>query len=374
MKVFRMSGNPILSPSRFIAHFSPEDFLRSRELAAGFAFQQMRKMFLSRNDYCSALLAAAVFGWDRLRRLTPHSPEDFFRKDLKEIAGRGASAAEVPDRDCMNLLTDLRVLARRTGLPEDDSARLFYLLGTGYLLAGKTLQQAPLTPELARAAYLKEPVSEDGPEAWFIPAPDGEIRLPARTAPYRVLLDPEKAAARLSDGNPIRPRRLTAEPHRQGNRSVSVILELYQGNAGLPPERVEIQPGDYRYLSFVGNIPFLLHPVSVKCDGACLSRRGDRLLLHSDGQDRVYPAGQDVICLAPEKDAAGFVTVSPDGADYSRYSLRKMFEPLISRGIVEVQIKDGVCYMLRDDGSVLTDRSRGKKIRSGAVSLTEVIP
>ena len=376
MKVFRMNGTPILGPTRFMERFSPEDFLRSRELAAGFACQHMAGLFCARNRYCSALLAQTVFHQKRFERSLPHSPDDFFRmecalewmSDDVERAQLEASAS-----DCAQLLQGLWELAGQTGLSEAESAELFLLLGTGFLLAGKTLEEISLDPDRVRDAFLRQSVRDRNRERWLRIGPEGDILLQADTVPYRILLNQERARALQEAGKNICFKRLVAGAHRQGNRSVPVILELYQDSMDSEPQRVEIRQGDYRYLNCVEDVPFHLHPVAVTSGETWMGRQGQRLCLRCGEREHSIPAErQDIVCFAPEANGQGFVLITATGADYSRYSLRKYFSPFVCQGMVDVRMHRGICYTLRRDGSVFSDRSCGNRINSGVLTLEEM--
>lgn len=60
MGIFVMGGAQINGPLKFRRHFDPEDFLRSLELAAGFAYMQLRGLS-AWDKYNSEVLYQSVF-------------------------------------------------------------------------------------------------------------------------------------------------------------------------------------------------------------------------------------------------------------------------------------------------------------------------
>lgn len=379
MIVFRMNGVPIRSASGFFEHFSPEDFLRSRELAAGFACQQLWQMFSPRTFYCCKLLSQTVFNWENLRRILPGTPDTFFSKTaaclwMRNSRDENRMKAYTPDKRCSDLLTGLWEIAKEAGLSEEATAQLFLLLGAGYLLADKTLSECPLEPRRARAAFLREAAPEQSREEWIRIPSKGDICLPARPEPYRLMLRQKLAAELLSGGRPICPRRLIAQPHWQGSTSLNVVLEVYRDGEALEPERVKIQPGDYRYLNCIENVPFLLHPVCVRSGKTVLRRDGHTLCFRrGETEYRLAEKRQNIVCLAPEDRAPGYVLVTSTDVDYSRYSLRDQFSPFVCAGIVEAVIRDGICYTLSRDGDVIANSSRKRLIQSCVLTLGEVV-
>ena len=361
MKVFRMQGRQINDVRRFTEWFSPTDFLYQRELACGFAYQHMRDLDNWRNRYCCELLYNVVFNWKNWEDKPPKTPGDFFRAQgprpsLSPLDTASADAYH-PDQEQAALLAKLWKLALQTGLSDTEKLQLFYLLGAGYLLAGKTLEEVPLTSREAQDAFQRIKAEADE-EKGISFAGEGDIVLPARKEPYRILLEPEKGARLLeSGGESIVPRKLRAAAHRQGGTAIPVKLELYRSPGDPAPEREEFFPGEYRYLNCVGGIPVYLHPVRV-CNGDWqMVRRGEKLLLTQNGREQASWSGQDIVSFAPEPWGDGCIFVQADRLNADHYSFYDMHRGLLHRPerVVEVEMRDTELLLLFDSGRVLSN-------------------
>lgn len=375
MRVFKMNGYQITGPRRFCEEFSPADYLRDIEMAAGFARHQLRPLS-AWSKYNSELLFQTVFLKAGAFILPPESPMDYFGADgpraalsERERAAVDGLKAYGPAQD---LLSEVWGLAMETRLPPDERLRLFVLLAAGYFLSGRTPLSRPIGPREAERAYLRSETEPAAPARWIEPGPASELRLSARPEPYRLVLDPGAAAQRLAAGSVIGLCRLTAVPHRQGSAALPVKLELCRGRDDPAPETVSFFPGDYRYLSVVDGRAACLHPVTV-ANGLCtMSRRGDTLLLETrDGPPAAFScAGTDIVSFAPEERGQGWVLLSAAGLDLSHYSRLRMYESRLAvlRRIVQVRM-DGSILLLLDESGRVTSNIRHTEGLSGLASL-----
>lgn len=379
MKVFRMNGFPITRASDYMKHFSPADFVRNRELAAGFVCQQMWQLKGPWNYYCCKVMEQVTFNWQNVGKEELTSAEGFFSLcgalQMRLTSEYYAALQEGKTPANRKLLERLWTLSRETALPDSDAKRLFCLLGAGYLLAGETLDEMPLYASQARAAFQRISESEEKKSDEWVAFPEsGEIRLKARLQPYRILMSPGAARTKLAAGGRIHVCRLLALPHEQGNRSLPVTLALYRNFQDSHPTKVEIMPGDFRYISCVNRIPYHIHPNTVQCGDSVMTRTAGELTLTSGGTSRLISTNAaDVISFSPESNGEGYILITRGGADFSHYSLREVFSSftLIREDIVEVRIRPDICLILRADGCVFSNISRGKSVREGVLSLEE---
>lgn len=363
-KILQMQGRQINDALRFMKWFSPTDYLYQRELAFGFVYQHMYNLYGWQNRYCCELLYNVIFNWKNWEDKPPKTPGDFFRAFNPRVAlpyaDKTAIDAYHPDKTQAILLAKLWKLALQTELSNREKLQLFYLLGAGYLLAGKTLEEAPLTSRDAQNAFQRVR-PEETTEETFSFAGEGDIVLPARKEPYRIVLNPEKAVRLLESGEKsIAPRKLRADAHKQGGTAIPVKLELYKNPDDPTPEREEFFPGEYRYLNCVGEVPVYLHPVRVYNGDWQIVRQGDKLLLTQKGQERQVIAswsGQDIVSFAPEPWGGGCIFVQTDRLNSDSYSFDKMHEDLLQYPgrVVEVEMRNTELLLLFDSGKALSN-------------------
>lgn len=353
MQIFTMNGMQITGPGRFQTCFCPTDFLRQRELAAGFAEAQLQ-LLSPAASFHSQMLYRAVFDWDSGIFGDISSPEFYARQDILGVL-------DPKDKAFRKLTLQLWRLCQKTQLDPDRQAKLFCILLSGYSLAVRELSDVPLTPETAEAAYRRCPAAARKSDFYHPIAPEGDIVLSAREAPYRFLLDTEKALSLLAEGAGIRPRKLILQEHWQGGSGLSVTVELHSPNRD--PEILSLQPGDYRMMNFVGDIPVWLHPASVSVGDYTLLREKDSISLLRSGTEleRISCAGREILSLALESAAPGirpgFILADTDLVDYSRYTDLDTHRPwLRRRGIVEVALRDRLYYLLHHSGTLYTNR------------------
>lgn len=352
MKLFYMNGIRIDSTRRFRAAFSPTDLLWQRELAAGFAMQQLG-LFSACANYHSWMLYQAVFHWESLFPTPPDSFRCYTQADVIRITQPQTDAPEG-----RALLRSLWQLSRQAGLDAREQPRLFCLLAAAYFLAETTPEAVPITPQEAEAAYRREESAAPAEDWYQLPA-EGEIVLPARDQPYRLRMDMDAARQLLRDGHPIVPRRIVAVPHWEGVATLPVLLELHRSENDPAPLRVTIQPGDYRFCNCVRQIPVYVHPVEVRNGAACLRRRQDSLELALDGQPprRIPCPGQEIIAFAPESGGEGWMLLTTQGADYRNYSMRAMHDAQLKKqGVVQLAIAGDVWLLLDSSGRMRSNK------------------
>ena len=327
MKHFKMQGMAITGPIRYRTCFSPCELLRQRELAAGF-FAQQCSMLSYTCRYHAEMFYQATFlkqaECTELELPLEYAFCDSVGSGLLTRRAKNEVSARLSQPEWRQFLEELWTVLQAVALPEPEKNRLFCLLAAGYGLAGQTLQTCPLTAREAEAAYLRlpeKPAAE--PEDWLCFRPDGEIRLKAREAPYRIRLA-RGAEKRLEDGAVITPRKLVAEPHPLGVEGVPVTLELYSDVMGSDPQVVTVEPGDYRYLNFVEELPVWIHPVSARTAACAMERAGTHLsVTDSHGKRESYScAGLEIIGFVPEETTKGWILLTDHGADLTAYSRR----------------------------------------------------
>lgn len=355
MKQFMMGGRAVTGPMRYRDCFRPQDLLGSRELAAGFFQQQCRflspvAMYHTEMFYFAAFYPEKAYGYASPME---YAGDDWALCSLPEYRQRARLREHFSSPVQRQRLEDLWTLSRASGLPEADWQRLFCLLAAGYGLAGKDLKACPLTPEEAKRAYLRQDAPTAAGEGWLVLDGGGDIVLPARQQPYRILMN-QGAAQLLEAGAVITPRRILAAPHRQGSRNVPVTLLLYDGPQDAAPREARIAPGDYRYLNFVGGVPVWLHPVAAQTPACRMERTGGCLVVSGrDGARAFDCSGLKIIGFAPEYEDEGWILLSEYGLDCAAYSHRLTYgASLPEEPIVQVEFRQAECLLLDQRGYV----------------------
>ena len=259
--ILRMNGVSIRNHVQFCQHFSPLDFLAQKEQAAGFAVEALAPLSPAA-AFHAAMLYGAVF--------QPLSPE------LSRYSDYGRPANRL-------LLMQLWDLLLGDNPPDDVHLRLFVSLAAGYHLAGRTLEDTPLTREAAEQC-----LSQAASPVQTLPFPTippvGDLLLPARKEPYRLTLNPEKGQTLLQQGSLLTPRKLLAGRHWQGG-TLPVTLQVEDGSAN---HTIQLQPGQALYCNFVEDTPVYLHPAYPQGDQeilSCLTEPdGGQLLLEANGR------------------------------------------------------------------------------------------
>lgn len=394
MKTFRMGGVLITTPRRFAEHFSPGDFLRNREMAAGFARLQLEGLTPWHN-YHGEILYEAVFRWDpdpnepRKTAMLDGDTQDLlfmsaFREQVvrkkistgkvallsekhwitgpgsyvqldpilrnvekggenyKIYGGRIWRGSEVDNLKacmagkCPDTLADVWDIAQKTQLPEEDRKKLFVILSAGYFLADKTVKACPITPEDAQAAYLRKPLQQVNAP---VKTADGFV-FPARDEPYMLLGDPPLSTSGILT---ITLRKLTAAPSAQGSRQKPALL-LFGG------QRVEILPGDYRYASFVDGQMVRIFDTVKENGPVRMERKGNVITLTENGilLKTVDCSDRSIVDFASDTDG-NYMLLEPDRLDLSQYSTAN----LPTQRIVEIRIEGNKVMQLTNTGRIL---------------------
>ena len=363
MGIFVMGGAQINGPLKFRSHFDPEDFLRSLELAAGFAYMQLRGLSaLDKNN--SEVLYQAVFAGKGCLNAPLSGSADYLSQKLGAFSSMTLKAAE---------LKAVRALGEAPGVKETlrsvwdtaeaargelaaahvsdvawEKTRLFLALSGGYFLARTAPAERPVSPAAAAAAYLKRPRELDSGRWLCLKA--GTVTLAQRSESYRILMD-EPAMEGMIPGTELELCRVEA-----GNGSV--VLELHLGEFDTHPVMLEIAAGDYRYFTLAGDRPVYLHPLEVKNGYYTMIRRGMDLY-HGKHQALVQVAEvKDIVDFAPEADGGGWITLGGDGkTDLSHYSKRAIpaARRLSGGGCVQLVMEGKACRVLRSDGTVVSN-------------------
>lgn len=342
MKAFEMNGRRITDERLFRRQFSPLELLRQRELAAGFAAQALRPMSYA-NNFHSFQLYRAV--WQEL----PSETADWRDYESEDLGGAMGEA----DRQLLQRLWDVLT---EGGPATGETSRIFWILAAGYLMAGRTLEDIPLTRQAAEAAYRKVPEVREEPE--FPPIPEkGDILLPARKKPYRLTLDPEEGQRRLEQGRRIIPRKLVPAPHRQGCTGIPVTLEIHRRPEDPAPEQIILPMGEYLFCNFVEEVPVFLHPTTVERGGTVMTREKDTITITHPGRETrtIDCTGREVVSFTPEEDGLHWLLADRERLDYRHYSLRNFYNSqlLWMDDVVEVALgQDDALLMLDSRGRV----------------------
>lgn len=363
MGIFVMGGAQINGPLKFRRHFDPEDFLRSLELAAGFAYMQLHGLS-AWDKYNSEVLYQSVFAGKGCLNAPLSGSADYLSQRLGAFSSMTLKAAE---------LKAVRALGEAPGVKETlrsvwdtaeaargelaaahvsdvawEKTRLFLALSGGYFLARTAPAERPISPAAAAAAYLKRPRELDSGRWLCLKA--GTVTLAQRSESYRILMD-EPAMEGMIPGTELELCRVEA-----GNGSV--VLELHLGEFDTHPVMLEIAAGDYRYFTLAGDRPVYLHPLEVKNGYYTMIRRGMDLY-HGKHQALVQVAEvKDIVDFAPEADGGGWITLGGDGkTDLSHYSKRAIpaARRLSGGGCVQLVMEGKACRVLRSDGTVVSN-------------------
>lgn len=334
MNEFRMNGVPIRHERQFRRWFSPTDLLRQRELAAGFVMQAMLPMSLSANFHSSQLYRAVFQG---LPGQTAHWSDynDPYEQEGEE-----------------ELLSSLWELLTEGEPPSDRQITMFWILAAGYLLAGRTPEDTPLTREEAEYAFDRQALSEALVDFPPIPS-EGPILLRARVTPYRLVLDSGRGKELLEQGNPITPRKLIAVIHPQGERSIPVVMEIYDSPGDPAPRRILLPVGEYLYCNFVKDIPIHLHPTKTLQGDVTMSRVGDLITISAPNQNPVTIScsGREILTFFPEEDGTHWLILDTEKLDYRHYSLRDAHRTKLrwATDIVEISLNESNVLLLLDE-------------------------
>jgi len=366
MRIFKMNGMQISSPQRFLSCFSPADFLRNKELAAGFVYHQLR--ILSKwNTYNSDILYDAVFNWENSFPNPPAEPSDYFETITAGFFPYQTLLREKQaDAATVEVLKAVWALAEKTNLEENARKRLFCTLSAGYLLAEKTPDVLPISPAAAEAAFLGKEQKEDAAE-WVVFGDGDTLTLQAKLTPYRILLRKEKG---LPAGETIGLKKIVAAAHSQGSKTLPVLLELYRSERDKAPQQIRFLPGDYRFCTFVAGEPVEILDTAVT-NGSCrMERNGAVLTISQNGKETAFSHRDDVISFAPEANGQGCIIVTPQWVDASRYSLSKSFWAYLTQpDIIQVQLR-GTRFLLLDKNGYMVDNLGHSE--SGIASLKEI--
>ena len=247
MQQFKMRGQAITGPVRYRKYFCPEQLLRQKEIAAGFLYQHFRHltdvcMYHAEMFYLAALMEhreADIIAFSSYRDYYPVGMFTLYL-DTNASLRKNLLRQHFQEEKQVSLLQDLWKISRgAASLSEADRNRLFCLLTAGYSLAGKTLQECPLTPAAAENAFLNR-VDVKSAENWLVIPESGDIRLEARKEPYRILMT-AGARERLLAGLCITQRKFVALPHAQSSSGVPVTLHLFRDVKDKHPQVVTVE-------------------------------------------------------------------------------------------------------------------------------------
>ena len=160
MRQFKMRGQVITGPVRYRENFCPEQLLRQKEIAAGFFYQHFRHlsdicMYHAEMFYLAALMEkreADIFDFSSFQGYYPVGVITTYL-DKNASLRRSLLRQHFREEKQRTLLCGLwQISSASADLSPADRNRLFCLLAAGYSLAGKTLQECPISPEAAESA------------------------------------------------------------------------------------------------------------------------------------------------------------------------------------------------------------------------------
>lgn len=380
MKTFLMRGEQIMHAAAFRTFFSPADFVRQAPLAAGFAYQQLRFFGGGINRYACELLRCTALCPETVEKALPRSPEDFFkvepvREAMKQYGfNRGDAGIDkclnamdltlfskaVDDPKVRKLLEEVWALSIETEQDPQMQRRLFCLLGAGYLLAGTTPSERPVSPQALRCALRGEAAAPEKREDWENRPQSGTIPLRCRPEPYRLLLC---RGGLPSWETPLSLRKLTAVRGADGD---CVTLLLYRTEDDRVPTKVTVEPGDYRFISFLGDCPVTVLPIAVQNGDCRAERQGSRILIRC-GEERFtrsLPPNEELISFAVERNVDerfGVLylwssTYNVSTADYQEYSDFNMHRSRLypNEPVIELAMEGEALCMLTQSGRVFS--------------------
>ena len=377
MQQFKMRGQAITGPVRYRENFCPEQLLRQKEIAAGFFYQHFRNlsdvcMYHTEMFYLAALMdnrETDIIAFSSFRGYYPVGMITLYLDNNASLR-KNLLRQYFQEKKQDALLRDLWQISRSAAsLSEADRNRLFCLLAAGYSLAGKTLQECPITPTVAENAFLNR-IAVKSAENWLVIPENGDIPLEARKEPYRILMT-AGARERLLAGLCITQRKFVALPHAQSSSGVPVTLHLCVDIKDQNPQVVTVEVGDYRYANFVGNVPVWFHPAVAESE-TCRIERKKRKIVYTDKQtghsEVLESPSVEPVGFAVEQNDAGWILMYGGNLSDARYSGKNHYS-LHKEGIVQVEFRGDKCLLLDAHGTVYTNY--GGKYPNQLISLDE---
>lgn len=375
MQQFKMRGQAITGPMRYREYFCPEQLLRQKEIAAGFFYHHFRHesdvcMYHAEMFYLTALMEERETGIIAFSSFGNYYPVGVITVYLAEnyALRKSLLRQHFQEEKQQKLLRELWEISRgAASLSEGDRNRLFCLLAAGYSLAGKTLEECPISASAAEKAFLNR---TDVPqvESWLVIPDDGDICLEARKEPYRILAV-TGARERLQAGQCITQRKFVALPHAQHSSGIPVTLHLYTGVKDPDPKVVTVDVGDYCYANCVGNIPVWFHP-AVQESKTCRIERKRKRILYTDKttgrSESLESPSVTPVGFAAEQKGAGWILMYDGKLSTAMYS-GKNRDPIHKDNIVQVEFRGGKCLLLDMYGTVYTNF--GEKYPDQLISL-----
>ena len=367
-KQFRMGGREILTPKDFCHSYSPADLLRHRKMAAGFVRYQMAGLS-PWHDYHARLFYIAVFQRDILVKEKDtfklfHGLSENENVNMAEfylgVLGAWSYVKnsrwpsfetnrletimhEAYREQYLEVLTSICDRVQKTDLKPEEREQAFMILSAGYFLSRKgsdDLEEFPLSAKEIQLAFRGEYAEETAAPQ---PTADGyEFR--ASTVPYE--LTKSKITSTGFILHTIEVKKITAIQANNGATNIPVKLILGD-------ETVEIMPGDYRYASFVNGEWVRIFPVHKEHDGAIMERKGNTIIVTAQNQVTQIDCSKREILDFDVDSQGNYIILEPKYADYSRMVQNHGgLNPLPSKNIVEVSIRNGQVYLLNNKGSV----------------------
>jgi len=375
MQQFKMREMAITGTMRYREYFCPEQLLRQKEIAAGFFYHHFRHrndidMYHTEMFYLAAFMQKGetdIIAFFSCRGYYPVGVITLYLD--KNISLRKSLLRQhFQEEKQYKLLQDLWEVSRgAASLSQGDKNRLFCLLVAGYSLAGKTLEECPISAEAAENAFLnRSDVKQAG--KWLVIPDSGDIPLEARKEPYRILVG-AGARERLLAGMCITQRKFVALPHAQLNSGVPVTLLLYTHEEDPNPAELTVGVGDYCYANFVGNVPVWFHPAVAESE-TCRIERKKRRIIYTDkiaGRSEILESPTvEPVGFAAEQNAAGWLLLYDGKLSVDMYSRKNHY--LIHREhIVQVEFRGDKCLLLDMYGTVYTNY--GEKYPDQLISL-----
>lgn len=355
MQILKMKKEIIKDCRDYRRYFSPSDVLYNKETASFFFCH--RFSHLSAAGSYHAELFFQVVHMNPLDLYDFNEPSDYLTADF---AARGNETREkreqleklLEDEGVPSLAEKTWNIAQQTALPPRDKEKLFLLLTAAYALASVSPDNAEysITPVEAENAYLKKKEKRAVDTLSYLL----KGKIPVSERPYDIVLRHSKAEKLLEKGEKIVPVKLIATDHIQGAQNVDAKLNIYIENQPKPIRRITVKKGDYIYINFVGDCPVHVHPTESKTANGTAERQQNKLIYTAFGETEIIDCSRfDVICLAAEATAKGFIYISENGIEESNYS-RKDDSWLQGNNAVEVTFINGRYVYLTPEGKVRT--------------------
>ena len=243
---------------------------------------------------------------------------------------------------------------------------LFVMILAACRLANVTWDRAALTPHQACDALLGR--SHQADNAWTDLPPSGDLLLPEREEPWRILLHPawlaEPEKRTLPDGARLGVMHIRAKAHERGGHGYTAVVQFYAGmDAPAPLTEIILRDGEYVTVTTVTDasgrrMPLPPRPDQLTVNNDTLARPGrksDALTLNR----KPVSLGATGRLTGFSPDGSGGLIVLLDGIVDASFFTRKAFLldfllDVHGEQFIDVAIRDSELALLCPDGHVLS--------------------